>query len=381
MEGWSDMYINRGCKNSRQEFQGLEKNSYMWIETHKVPSNKLNEEDMLNNGKKLNVEKMDYHLQETENSLLPKGEIDSPKIYEFSPNGFNENNNVNAPLFKEMGAKLRNLFSEGYNTKCFNLTYRSESSKVNITSRGYYNHPGEKIHRGWLSTECELMKNPLTKFQQKWDTQQQISTSIKMNNLFLDGLNSSFLIRKKINSQEDVDINGKVEFLKKKFSLTCEKSKQMDEWLTSGVVNFYKGCFLGVETQFRFSDSKGLPEHFGTKLAIAIDMIDSLVYSSISDKYIYQVGICYDLNENTQIGIDSSWNKEESQSYFGIACRCNFNQNNSIIRAKYNIFNELGLSIEQLITRGIYATVSCTMDLKNIQKKSPHFGFGIEFHL
>lgn len=279
---------------------------------------------------------------------------------------------MSPPTYGDLGKNARDVFGKGYHFGLLKLELKSKTaSGVEFTSGGTSNTDSGKV-AGNLETKYKFKEHGLT-FTEKWNTDNQLATTIDLQDKIMKGLKVTF------DSTFSPQTGAKSGVLKAEYkhdSLTLVTD--VDCNLGGPLVNAsatvgHQGWLLGYQMAFDSGKSKLTKNNF----ALGYTTGDFVIHTNVNDGQVFGGSVFQKVNPRLETGINLGWTSTKNETSFGIGCKYELDKH-ACVRAKVNNSSQIGLGYQQKLRDGVTLTLSTLIDGKNFQQGGHKLGVALE---
>lgn len=279
---------------------------------------------------------------------------------------------MSPPTYGDLGKSARDVFGKGFHFGLMKLDVKTKTQTgVEFNSGAVSNLDSSKV-TGNLETKYKFKEHGIT-FTEKWNTDNNLSTTIDVQDQLVKGLKLTF---DSAFSPMTGAKNGKVkaEFKHDAVTLTSD----VDLNLNGPMVNAsacigHNGWLAGYQLAFDSAKSKLVKNNFG----VGYSNGDFVLHTNVNDGQVFGASVFQKVNRNLETGINLGWTSSSNATNFGIGAKYILDRDTSI-RAKVNNSSQLGLGYQQKLREGVTVTLSTLIDGKNFNQGGHKLGFCLE---
>jgi len=276
------------------------------------------------------------------------------------------------PKYGDLGKASRDVFGKGYHFGLMKLDVKTKTNNgVEFNSSATNNSDSGKVS-GDLETKYKFKEYGVT-LTEKWNTDNNISATIDVEDQLLKGLkltfDSSF-------SPATGAKSGKVKADLKHDA--CTLTSDVDLNLGGPMVNAsavigHKGWLAGYQMAFDSSKSKLTKNNFGIGYATK----DFVLHTNVNDGQVFGGSVYQRVNSELETAVNLGWTSSNNATNFGIGCKYALDKDSNI-RAKINNSSQVGLGYQQKLRPGVTLTLSTIIDGKNFNQGGHKVGVALE---
>lgn len=274
--------------------------------------------------------------------------------------------------YGDLGKSARDVFGKGYHFSLMKLELKTKTaSGVEFTSSGSSNTDSGKVD-GSLETKYKFAEYGTT-FTEKWNTNNQLSTTIDVQDKILQGLKLTF--DSEFSPQTGAK-SGKVKAEYKHDLVTANSDVDINlggPLVNASAVVGHKGWLAGYQLAFDTGKSKLTKNNF----CLGYSTGDFVLHTNVNDGQVFGGSVYQKVNPNLDTAINLGWTASKNETSFGIGCKYTLDKSASL-RAKINNSSQVGLGYQQKLRDGVTITLSTLIDGKNVQQGGHKLGLALE---
>jgi len=274
--------------------------------------------------------------------------------------------------YGDLGKSARDVFGKGYHFSLMKLELKTKTaSGVDFTAGGSSNTDSGKVD-GSLETKYKFAEYGTT-FTEKWNTNNQLSTTIDVQDKILKGLKLTF--DSEFSPQTGAK-SGKVKAEYKHDLVTVNSDVDINlggPLVNASAVVGHKGWLAGYQLAFDTGKSKLTKNNF----CLGYSSGDFVLHTNVNDGQVFGGSVYQKVNPNLDTAINLGWTASKNETSFGIGCKYTLDKNASL-RAKVNNSSQVGLGYQQKLRDGVTITLSTLIDGKNVQQGGHKLGLALE---
>lgn len=274
--------------------------------------------------------------------------------------------------YGDLGKSARDVIGKGYHFSLMKLELKTKtSSGVEFTSGGSSNTDSGKVD-GSLETKYKCAEHGVT-FTEKWNTSNQLSTTVDIQDKILKGLKLTF---DSTFSPQTGAKSGKVKAEYKHDLVTVNSDVDLNlggPLVNASAVVGHKGWLAGYQLAFDTGKSKLTKNNF----CLGYSMGDFVLHTNVNDGQVFGGSVYQKVNPDLETAINLGWTATSNETSFGIGCKYALDKNASL-RAKVNNSSQVGLGYQQKLRDGVTLTLSTLIDGKNVQQGGHKLGLALE---
>uniref|UniRef100_A0A667YGI9 Non-selective voltage-gated ion channel VDAC3 n=1 Tax=Myripristis murdjan TaxID=586833 RepID=A0A667YGI9_9TELE len=260
------------------------------------------------------------------------------------------------PAYSDLGKSAKDIFSKGYGKSVNSLkanTYEFATSGSNNTDSGK--------SAGHLETKYKVKELGLS-FNQKWNTDNTLTTEITMEDQLAKGLklamDTSF-----VPNTGKKSAKLKTGYKREYINLGCDLDFDMaGPTIHTAAVLGYEGWLAGYQMAFDTAKSKLTQNNF----ALGYKAADFQLHTNVNDGTEFGGSIYQKVNSNLETAVSLAWTAGSNNTRFGIG-------------AKYQIDKDTSLSVKRGMPHTLKKlTLSALIDGKNFNAGGHKVGMGFE---
>jgi len=274
--------------------------------------------------------------------------------------------------YGDLGKSARDVIGKGYHFSLMKLELKTKTaSGVEFTSGGSSNTDSGKVD-GSLETKYKCAEHGVT-FTEKWNTSNQLSTTVDIQDKILKGLKLTF---DSTFSPQTGAKSGKVKAEYKHDLVTVNSDVDLNlggPLVNASAVVGHKGWLAGYQLAFDTGKSKLTKNNF----CLGYSMGDFVLHTNVNDGQVFGGSVYQKVNPDLETAINLGWTATSNETSFGIGCKYALDKNASL-RAKVNNSSQVGLGYQQKLRDGVTLTLSTLIDGKNVQQGGHKLGLALE---
>ncbi|XP_037338315.2 voltage-dependent anion-selective channel protein 3 isoform X1 [Pungitius pungitius] len=276
------------------------------------------------------------------------------------------------PAYSDLGKAAKDIFNKGFGYGVLKLDIKTKSqSGVEFSTSGSNNTDTGKSG-GQLETKYKMKALGLN-FNQKWNTDNTLSTEITMEDqLALGlklGLDASFVPNtgkksaklKSAYKQDFVNVGCDLEF------------DVAGPTAHAAAVLGYEGWLAGYQLAFDTAKSKLTQNNF----ALGYKAGDFQLHTNVNDGTEFAGSVYQKVNSNLETAVHLAWTAGSNNTRFGIGAKYQLDKDASL-SAKVNNACLVGVGYTQNLRPGVKLTLSGLLDGKNVNGGGHKVGLGFE---
>ncbi|KAL6113758.1 vdac3 [Pungitius sinensis] len=276
------------------------------------------------------------------------------------------------PAYSDLGKAAKDIFNKGFGYGVLKLDVKTKSqSGVEFSTSGSNNTDTGKSG-GQLETKYKMKELGLN-FNQKWNTDNTLSTEITMEDqLALGlklGLDASFVPNTGKKSAK-LKSGYKQDFVNVGCDLELDVAGPS---VHAAAVLGYEGWLAGYQLAFDTAKSKLTLNNF----ALGYKAGDFQLHTNVNDGTEFAGSIYQKVNSNLETAVHLSWTAGSNNTRFGIGAKYQLEKDASL-SAKVNNACLVGVGYTQNLRPGVKITLSGLLDGKNVNGGGHKVGLGFE---
>jgi len=279
---------------------------------------------------------------------------------------------MSPPTYGDLGKSAKDVMGKGYHFGLLKLDVKSKTaSGVEFTSGGSSNLDSGKV-TGSLETKYKFKEHGVT-FTEKWNTDNNLSTTIDIQDQLVKGLKLTF------DSSFSPQTGAKSGKLKGEYKHdTFSANADVDLNLGGPVINAsavvgHNGWLAGYEMAFDSAKSKLTKNNFGLGYSTA----DFALHTSVNDGQVFGGSVFQKVSPQLETGVTLGWTAQSNATNLGIGCKYVLDRDTSL-RAKVNNSSQIGLGYQQKLRPGVTMTLSTLIDGRNFNQGGHKIGLALE---
>ncbi|KAM8886223.1 voltage-dependent anion-selective channel protein 3 isoform 1-T1 [Spinachia spinachia] len=276
------------------------------------------------------------------------------------------------PAYSDLGKSAKDIFNKGFGYGVLKLDVKTKSqSGVEFATSGSNNTDTGKSG-GHLETKYKMKELGLN-FNQKWNTDNTLSTEITMEDqLALGlklGLDASFVPNTGKKSAK-LKSGYKRDFV----NVGCDLDFDMaGPTVHAAAVLGYEGWLAGYQLAFDTAKSQLTLNNF----ALGYQAGDFQLHTNVNDGAEFAGSIYQKVSTNLETAVHLAWTAGSNNTRFGIAAKYQLDKDASL-SAKVNNACLVGVGYTQNLRPGVKLTLSGLLDGKNVNGGGHKVGLGFE---
>lgn len=276
------------------------------------------------------------------------------------------------PSYSDLGKAARDLFTKGFNYGFYKLEVKTKTSTdIEFTTNANSNHDSGKF-MGTLETKCKWKDYGLT-LVEKWNTDNNLSTEISIEDQLVKGLKLSF---DALFAPQTGKKCGKVktDYKREYFHSNIDADFDVAGPVIHGAwVLGYNGWLAGYQTVFDTVKSKVTQSNF----AVGYSKDDVTLHAAVNDGNEFSGSLFQKVSEKVDVGAQLSWSGANSMR-FGLAAKFCAHPDTTF-RARVHNNAQIGLSYQQKLREGLSLTLSTLIEGKTFNQGGHKIGVGLDF--
>jgi len=274
--------------------------------------------------------------------------------------------------YGDLGKSARDVIGKGYHFSLLKLELKTKTaSGVEFTSGGSSNTDSGKVD-GTLETKYKFSEYGTT-FTEKWNTSNQLSTTVDVQDKILKGLKVTF---DSTFSPQTGAKSGKVKAEYKHDLVTVNSDVDINlggPLVNASAVVGHKGWLAGYQVAVDTGKSKLTKNNF----CLGYSTGDFVLHTNVNDGQVFGGSVYQKVNPNLETAVNLGWTANKNETSFGIGAKYVLDKNASL-RAKVNNSSQIGLGYQQKLRDGVTLTLSTLIDGKNVQQGGHKLGLALE---
>lgn len=280
------------------------------------------------------------------------------------------------PAYGDLGKAARDLFSKGYNHGFFKFETKSKTQNgIEFTVNGNSNHDTKKFN-GNLETKYKWSEYGIT-FNEKWNTDNAISTEITVEDQLIKGLKLSF------DTQFVPQTGKKSGKIKSEFKQKYIHTNLDVDFNFAGPTVYgaavvgYKDMLAGYQVAIDTAKTaKTLLSQ--SNFALGYSKNDLTLHTAVKDNTEFSGSVYHKLSSKLETGVLVDWTIGSSDTKFALGAKyCPDKE--AVFRAKLNNTSQIALSYQQKLRDGVTLTLSTQLEGKTFSQGGHKFGLGVDF--
>ncbi|KAL3975574.1 [histone H3]-lysine4 N-trimethyltransferase PRDM7/9 [Sarotherodon galilaeus] len=276
------------------------------------------------------------------------------------------------PAYSDLGKSAKDIFSKGFGYGILKLDVKTKSqSGVEFTTSGS-NNTDTGRSGGHLETKYKMKDLGLT-FNQKWNTDNTLTTEITLEDQLANGLklglDTSFVPNTGKKSAK-LKTSYKRDFV----NVGCDLDFDMaGPTVHTAAVLGFEGWLAGYQMAFDTAKSKLIKNNF----ALGYKAGDFQLHTSVNDGTEFGGSIYQKVNSNLETAVNLAWTAGSNNTRFGLGAKYQLDKDASL-SAKVNNACLVGVGYTQTLRPGVKLTLSALIDGKNVNAGGHKIGLGFE---
>ncbi|XP_004547075.2 voltage-dependent anion-selective channel protein 3 [Maylandia zebra] len=276
------------------------------------------------------------------------------------------------PAYSDLGKSAKDIFSKGFGYGILKLDVKTKSqSGVEFTTSGS-NNTDTGRSGGHLETKYKMKDLGLT-FNQKWNTDNILTTEITLEDQLANGLklglDTSFVPNTGKKSAK-LKTSYKRDFV----NVGCDLDFDMaGPTVHTAAVLGFEGWLAGYQMAFDTAKSKLVKNNF----ALGYKTGDFQLHTSVNDGTEFGGSIYQKVNSNLETAVNLAWTAGSNNTRFGLGAKYQLDKDASL-SAKVNNACLVGVGYTQTLRPGVKLTLSALIDGKNVNAGGHKIGLGFE---
>ncbi|KAG9269956.1 voltage-dependent anion-selective channel protein 3 isoform X2 [Astyanax mexicanus] len=279
------------------------------------------------------------------------------------------------PAYADLGKSAKDIFSKGYGFGTVKLDLKTKSqSGVEFSTGGSSNTDTGKAS-GNLETKYKVKDLGLN-FNQKWNTDNTLTTEISMEDQLAKGLklglDTSF-----VPNTGKKSAKLKTGYKREYMNVGCDIDFDLaGPTVHAAAVLGYEGWLAGYQMAFDTAKSKLAQNNF----ALGYKAGDFQLHTNVNDGTEFGGSIYQKVNSELETAVNLAWTAGSNNTRFGIAAKYQLDKDASI-SAKVNNASLVGVGYTQALRPGVKLTLSALIDAKNFNAGGHKVGMGFELEV
>lgn len=276
------------------------------------------------------------------------------------------------PAYSDLGKSAKDIFSKGFGYGILKLDVKTKSqSGVEFTTSGS-NNTDTGRSGGHLETKYKMKDLGLT-FNQKWNTDNILTTEITLEDQLANGLklglDTSFVPNTGKKSAK-LKTSYKRDFV----NVGCDLDFDMaGPTVHTAAVLCFEGWLAGYQMAFDTAKSKLVKNNF----ALGYKTGDFQLHTSVNDGTEFGGSIYQKVNSNLETAVNLAWTAGSNNTRFGLGAKYQLDKDASL-SAKVNNACLVGVGYTQTLRPGVKLTLSALIDGKNVNAGGHKIGLCFE---
>lgn len=276
------------------------------------------------------------------------------------------------PAYSDLGKSAKDIFSKGFGYGILKIDVKTKSqSGVEFNTSGS-NNTDTGRSGGHLETKYKMKDLGLT-FNQKWNTDNTLTTEITLEDQLANGLklglDTSFVPNTGKKSAK-LKTSYKRDFV----NVGCDLDFDMaGPTVHTAAVLGFEGWLAGYQMAFDTAKSKLVKNNF----ALGYKTGDFQLHTSVNDGTEFGGSIYQKVNSNLETAVNLAWTAGSNNTRFGLGAKYQLDKDASL-SAKVNNACLVGVGYTQTLRPGVKLTLSALIDGKNVNAGGHKIGLGFE---
>jgi len=277
------------------------------------------------------------------------------------------------PTYADLGKSAKDIFNKGYGFGAVKLDVKtkSQSGVMEFNTSGTNNTDTGKSG-GHLETKYKVKELGLS-FNQKWNTDNTLTTEVTMEDQLASGLKLS-LDTSFVPNTGKKSAKLKTGYKRDYVNVGCDLDFDMaGPTVHAAAVLGYEGWLAGYQMAFDTAKSKLAQNNF----ALGYKAGDFQLHTSVNDGTEFGGSIYQKVNGNLETAINLAWTAGSNNTRFGIGAKYQIDKDTSLA-TKVNNACLVGVGYTQTLRPGVKLTLSALIDGKNFNAGGHKVGMGFE---
>ncbi|XP_041792167.1 voltage-dependent anion-selective channel protein 3 isoform X1 [Chelmon rostratus] len=277
------------------------------------------------------------------------------------------------PAYSDLGKSAKDIFSKGYGYGVLKLDVKtkSQSGVMEFATSGSNNTDTGKSG-GHLETKYKVKELGLS-FNQKWNTDNTLTTEITMEDQLAKGLKLS-LDTSFVPNTGKKSAKLKTGYKRDFVNVGCDLDFDMaGPTVHAAAVLGYEGWLAGYQLAFDTAKSKLTQNNF----ALGYKAGDFQLHTSVNDGTEFGGSIYQKVNCNLETAVHLAWTAGSNNTRFGIGAKYQLDKDASLA-TKVDNACLVGVGYTQTLRPGVKLTLSGLIDGKNVNGGGHKVGMGFE---
>ncbi|CAG5924636.1 voltage-dependent anion-selective channel protein 3 isoform 1-T1 [Menidia menidia] len=276
------------------------------------------------------------------------------------------------PAYSDLGKSAKDIFNKGFGYGVLKLDVKTKSQNgVEFATSGSNNTDTGKSG-GHLETKYKVSDLGLT-FNQKWNTDNNLTTEITMEDQLAKGLklglDTSF-----VPNTGKKSAKLKTAYKREYMNLGCDLDFDMaGPTVHAAAVLGYEGWLAGYQLAFDTAKSKLTQNNF----ALGYKAGDFQLHTSVNDGTEFGGSIYQKVNSQLETAVNLAWTAGSNNTRFGIGAKYQLDKDVTL-SAKVNNACLVGVGYTQTLRPGVKLTLSAMIDGKSVNGGGHKVGMGFE---
>ncbi|KAG7490320.1 voltage-dependent anion-selective channel protein 3 isoform X2 [Solea senegalensis] len=276
------------------------------------------------------------------------------------------------PVYADLGKSAKDIFNKGFGYGVLKLDVKTKSqSGVEFATSGSSNTDTGKSG-GHLETKYKMSELGLS-FNQKWNTDNTLTSEITMEDQLAKGLKLS-LDTSFVPNTGKKSAKLKTGYKRDHVNVGCDLDFDMaGPTVHAAAVLGYEGWLAGYQLAFDTAKSKLTQNNF----AIGYKTGDFQLHTNVNDGTEFGGSIYQKVDSNLETAVHLAWTAGSNNTRFGIGAKYQLDKDASL-SAKVNNACLVGVGYSQTLRPGVKLTLSALVDGKNVNGGGHKVGMGFE---
>ncbi|XP_029365464.1 voltage-dependent anion-selective channel protein 3 isoform X1 [Echeneis naucrates] len=277
------------------------------------------------------------------------------------------------PSYSDLGKSAKDIFNKGYGYGILKLDIKtkSQSGVMEFATSGSNNTDTGKSG-GHLETKYK-MKDLGLSFNQKWNTDNMLTTEITMEDQLAQGLKLS-LDTSFVPNTGKKSAKLKTGYKREYMNVGCDLDFDMaGPTVHAAAVLGYEGWLAGYQLAFDTAKSKLTQNNF----ALGYKTGDFQLHTNVNDGTEFGGSIYQKVSSKLETAVHLAWTAGSNNTRFGIGAKYQLDKDASL-STKVNNACIVGVGYTQTLRPGVKLTLSAMIDGKNVNSGGHKVGLGFE---
>ncbi|XP_028313136.1 voltage-dependent anion-selective channel protein 3 isoform X1 [Gouania willdenowi] len=277
------------------------------------------------------------------------------------------------PAYADLGKSAKDILNKGfgYGVLKLDVKTKTQSGVMEFATSGS-NNTDTGRSGGHLETKYKLKDLGMT-FNQKWNTDNTLTTEITMEDQLAKGLklglDSSF-----VPNTGKKSAKLKTAYKRDFMNVGCDLDFDMSgPTVHAAAVLGYEGWLAGYQLAFDTAKSKMTQNNF----ALGYKAGDFQLHTNVNDGIEFGGSIYQKVNSNLETAVHLAWTAGSNNTRFGLGAKYQLDKDASL-STKVNSACLVGVGYTQTLRPGVKLTLSALIDGKNVNAGGHKVGMGFE---